>query len=88
MNAGNIYINIRKKFASAKTFDQHVQTKKHNPNAARSEQPVTRPKAQFKKNSKECLFCKIESPTLSENFRHMQLVHSFFIAQPQYCTNQ
>lgn len=26
------YCLFSKKFSSAKTFDQHVQTKKHNPN--------------------------------------------------------
>jgi hypothetical protein len=36
-NVGNIYIKIRKKFASAKTLDQHAQTKKHNPNAVKIE---------------------------------------------------
>lgn len=54
-NVGNIYIKIRKKFASAKTLDQHTQTKKHNPNVAKTEQSTTKapkPKAQFKKNSK------------------------------------
>lgn len=79
-----------KKFSSAKTFNQHVQTKKHNPNLQRAEQaskPNANAKKQFTKNNKICLFCLHPSQSFSDNLRHMNSSHSFFIAQHQYCTN-
>lgn len=59
----------RKKFASVKTLDQHVQSKKHNPNATPNMGSTETTKAKktsvFSKNNKACLFCGEEAATFS-----------------------
>lgn len=83
---------FRKKFASANTFDQHIKSKGHNPNLVPSstegKKAQKSPAPKFAKNKKVCLFCLKSFEAFSENLRHMSSVHSFFVAQPTYCTNQ
>ena len=69
MSAGTLPNLYRKKFASIKTLDQHVQSKKHNPQALPHQESVESSKVKkttvFRKNNKACLFCGVEAASFS-----------------------
>ena len=49
---------FRKNFASVKTFNQHVESKKHNPNMIKSQEKAKPKMSVFKKNKNVCIFCQ------------------------------
>lgn len=58
----------RKTFASASTLNQHVASKKHNPNAIiEIREKAPKIPTPFEKNYKKCFYCLKVSRDLQEN---------------------